>query len=131
MPEFAYADLCLVGMCAVGIRLWAFVQNVILNASANFKTQNNGLPEWKKAIFIFLKVGLSRWKYRFSNYYQKVLSIFFFKELLDVITQFRNEEQEHHDTGIDHGAEQAPFYAALTNVIKCGCKVAIAISKKI
>ncbi|XP_022115709.2 5-demethoxyubiquinone hydroxylase, mitochondrial [Pieris rapae] len=53
------------------------------------------------------------------------------KEILDTITQFRNEEQEHHDTGIDHGAEQAPFYQALTEVIKTGCKVAIAISKKI
>ncbi|CAH3956231.1 5-demethoxyubiquinone hydroxylase, mitochondrial [Pieris brassicae] len=53
------------------------------------------------------------------------------KDILDTITQFRNEEQEHHDTGIDHGAEQAPFYQALTEVIKTGCKVAIAISKKI
>ncbi|CAK1540341.1 unnamed protein product [Leptosia nina] len=53
------------------------------------------------------------------------------KEILETITQFRNEEQEHHDTGIDHGAEQAPFYQALTEVIKTGCKVAIAISKKI
>ncbi|XP_017012225.2 5-demethoxyubiquinone hydroxylase, mitochondrial isoform X1 [Drosophila takahashii] len=53
------------------------------------------------------------------------------KELLATITKFRDEEQEHHDTGIDHGAEQAPFYAALTEVIKFGCKTAIAISKKI
>lgn len=53
------------------------------------------------------------------------------KQLLDTITKFRNEEQEHHDTGIDCGAEQAPFYKALTEVIKVGCKTAIAISKKI
>ncbi|XP_045497515.1 5-demethoxyubiquinone hydroxylase, mitochondrial [Colias croceus] len=53
------------------------------------------------------------------------------KEILETITKFRDEEQEHHDTGIDHGAEQAPFYQALTEVIKTGCKVAIAISKKI
>uniref|UniRef100_A0A1E1WKZ6 5-demethoxyubiquinone hydroxylase, mitochondrial n=1 Tax=Pectinophora gossypiella TaxID=13191 RepID=A0A1E1WKZ6_PECGO len=53
------------------------------------------------------------------------------KEILQTITKFRDEEQEHHDTGIDHGAEQAPFYKALTEVIKAGCKVAIAISKKI
>lgn len=51
------------------------------------------------------------------------------KELLSVIRQFRDEEQEHHDCGIDHGAEQAPFYSALTQVIKAGCKVAIEISK--
>ncbi|XP_059609429.1 5-demethoxyubiquinone hydroxylase, mitochondrial [Phlebotomus argentipes] len=53
------------------------------------------------------------------------------QELLATITQFRDEEQEHHDTGIDHGAEQAPFYRALTEVIKVGCKAAIAISKKV
>lgn len=53
------------------------------------------------------------------------------KELLEVITKFRDEEQEHHDCGIDHGAKQAPFYEALTNVIKFGCKTAIKISEKI
>ncbi|XP_011702719.1 PREDICTED: ubiquinone biosynthesis protein COQ7 homolog [Wasmannia auropunctata] len=53
------------------------------------------------------------------------------EEILETIKKFRDEEQEHHDTGMDHGAEQAPFYQALTNVIKCGCKTAIAISKVI
>ncbi|RVE41252.1 hypothetical protein evm_014097 [Chilo suppressalis] len=53
------------------------------------------------------------------------------KDILDTITRFRDEEQEHHDTGIEHGAEQAPFYRALTEVIKTGCKVAIEISKRI
>ncbi|XP_015123243.2 5-demethoxyubiquinone hydroxylase, mitochondrial [Diachasma alloeum] len=51
------------------------------------------------------------------------------QELMDTIRKFRDEEQEHHDVGLDHGAEQAPFYDALTNVIKVGCKTAIAISK--
>jgi len=53
------------------------------------------------------------------------------KELLDTIKQFRDEEQEHHDIGIDHGAEQAPFYKAFTEVVKTGCKAAISISKVI
>lgn len=53
------------------------------------------------------------------------------KEILETIKKFRDEEQEHHDTGIDHGAEQAPFYQALTDVIKFGCKTAICISKVI
>lgn len=53
------------------------------------------------------------------------------KDILQTITKFRDEEQEHHDTGINHGAEQAPFYKALTEVIKAGCKVAIEISKKV
>lgn len=51
------------------------------------------------------------------------------KELLETIQKFRDEEQEHHDCGLDHGAEQAPFYKGLTEVIKVGCKTAIAISK--
>lgn len=53
------------------------------------------------------------------------------KELLATITKFRDEEQEHHDTGIACGAEQAPFYKALTEAIKIGCKTAIKISKVI
>ncbi|VEN45284.1 unnamed protein product [Callosobruchus maculatus] len=53
------------------------------------------------------------------------------KELMETITKFRDEEQEHHDTGIDHGAEQTPFYEVLTNLIKLGCKGAIEISKVI
>jgi ubiquinone biosynthesis monooxygenase Coq7 len=53
------------------------------------------------------------------------------KELLEIITKFRDEEQEHHDCGLKHGAEEAPFYDALSNVIKFGCKTAIKISEKI
>lgn len=53
------------------------------------------------------------------------------EEVLETIKRFRDEEQEHHDTGIDHGARQAPFYQALTDVIKFGCKTAISISKVI
>ncbi|KAJ8984880.1 hypothetical protein NQ317_002720 [Molorchus minor] len=53
------------------------------------------------------------------------------KELLETITRFRDEEQEHHDTGIDQGAEQTPFYDAFSSAIKMGCKAAIAISKVI
>lgn len=53
------------------------------------------------------------------------------KELLEIITKFRDEEQEHHDCGLDHGAKEAPFYDALSAVIKFGCKTAIKISEKI
>lgn len=71
---------------------------------------------------------MSRYVSRLQNTYSFYI---FFQKLLDTITKFRDEEQEHHDTGIDHGAEQAPFYKAMTEVIKFGCKTAIAISKKI
>ncbi|XP_064626231.1 5-demethoxyubiquinone hydroxylase, mitochondrial-like isoform X1 [Lineus longissimus] len=53
------------------------------------------------------------------------------KELLETIKQFRDEELEHLDTGIEHDAEQAPFYKALTQVIKVGCHGAIWISERI
>jgi ubiquinone biosynthesis monooxygenase Coq7 len=52
-------------------------------------------------------------------------------EIMATIQKCRDEEQEHHDTGIDQGAEQAPFYQALTAFIKLGCKAAIAISTKV
>ena len=51
------------------------------------------------------------------------------KELMETIQKFRDEEQEHHDTGLEMGAEQAPFYKALSSGIKVACKTAIAMSK--
>ncbi|KAK9502479.1 hypothetical protein O3M35_011253 [Rhynocoris fuscipes] len=51
------------------------------------------------------------------------------QELLEAIKKFRDDEQEHHDTGIKYGAMEAPFYEMLTGVIKFGCKTAIEISK--
>jgi ubiquinone biosynthesis monooxygenase Coq7 len=49
-------------------------------------------------------------------------------ELQTTITQFRDEEMEHHDIGLGHDAEQAPFYAVLSGAIKAGCKAAIWIA---
>jgi len=53
------------------------------------------------------------------------------KELLDYIQKFRDEEQEHHDTGIAQDAEKAPGYALLSNTIKAGCKAAIWLSERV
>jgi len=53
------------------------------------------------------------------------------KELLEIVTKFRDDELHHHDTGLEHDAEKAPFYKALTQVIKVGCKGAIWISEKV
>jgi ubiquinone biosynthesis monooxygenase Coq7 len=53
------------------------------------------------------------------------------KELIEIITKFRDEEQEHHDIGLEEDAEQAPAYEALTAVIKVGCKGAIWLSERI
>ena len=53
------------------------------------------------------------------------------KELIDIIKQFRDDEQSHHDIGLQNGAEEAPLYRILTSVINQGCKYAIWISEKI
>ena len=53
------------------------------------------------------------------------------RELLDVIKKFRDDEMDHHDTGLANDAEKFPAYNLLTNVIKAGCKVAIVASEKI
>jgi len=47
------------------------------------------------------------------------------------IAQFRAEELEHRDIGLEHEAEQAPAYRLLSAAIKAGCKVAIKVSEKI
>lgn len=52
------------------------------------------------------------------------------KELKETIIQFREEEIEHHDTGIAHDAEQAPAYKLLTEGIKRGSKIAIWLAER-
>jgi len=52
-------------------------------------------------------------------------------ELRDSLVKFRNEELQHRDIGLRHGAEQAPGYRLLSAVIKAGCRVAIRISERI
>lgn len=52
-------------------------------------------------------------------------------ELTAHISDFRDEEVEHHRTAIAHRAEQAPAYPLLSAVVRLGCRTAIAISKRI
>lgn len=52
-------------------------------------------------------------------------------ELLKIISKFRDEEMEHHDTALLHQAEEAPLYKAFSQVVKIGCKGAIWLSEKI
>jgi len=47
------------------------------------------------------------------------------------IEQFRAEEQEHRDIGLEHEAELAPGYRLMAAVIKAGCKVAIAVTERV
>ena len=51
--------------------------------------------------------------------------------LRETIEEFRAEELEHRDIGLDHEAEKAVGYKLIYGVIKVGCKVAIAVSERI
>ena len=52
-------------------------------------------------------------------------------ELRETIEQFRAEELEHRDIGLENEAELAPAYRVMSAVIKAGCKVAIAVSERV
>lgn len=52
-------------------------------------------------------------------------------ELAADIAEFRAEELEHRDTARDAGAADALGYPLLTTAIRAGCRVAIALSKRI
>jgi ubiquinone biosynthesis monooxygenase Coq7 len=52
-------------------------------------------------------------------------------ELKDRIKTFRDEEEGHRDIGTQNGAAEAPLYRVLSNVIKTGCRVAIAVAERV
>jgi ubiquinone biosynthesis monooxygenase Coq7 len=52
-------------------------------------------------------------------------------ELSADIAEFRADEIEHRDTAREAGATQAAGYPLLTTAIRAGCRVAIALSKRI
>ena len=52
-------------------------------------------------------------------------------ELKKHISKFCADEMEHHDTGLEHGAENTPAYRMLYHGIRGITKTAIALSKKI
>jgi len=53
------------------------------------------------------------------------------EEMIKLLTRIRDEEQEHHDTGLEEEAEKWWLYEPATNVVKAGCKVAIWLSERI
>jgi ubiquinone biosynthesis monooxygenase Coq7 len=52
-------------------------------------------------------------------------------ELRETIERFRAEELEHRDTALDHEAERAPAYRALSGGIKAASRFAIWLSERI
>lgn len=51
-------------------------------------------------------------------------------ELRDTIEEFRQEELEHRDIALDHGAEEAPAYPLLAAGVKRASKLAIWLSER-
>jgi 3-demethoxyubiquinol 3-hydroxylase len=52
-------------------------------------------------------------------------------DLADTVRRFRDEELEHRDTALAAGAEDAFGYPILSSLIRAGCRLAIALSKRI
>jgi 3-demethoxyubiquinol 3-hydroxylase len=52
-------------------------------------------------------------------------------ELKQTVEAFRADEIAHRDTAIAHGSVEAPGYQLLTETIKTGCRIAIALSTRI
>jgi len=52
-------------------------------------------------------------------------------ELAAELSKFRDEELAHRDLAVEEGAREAPGYAALSAVIRAGCRAAIKISEKV
>lgn len=52
-------------------------------------------------------------------------------DLKTICEKFREEELEHRDTGLDHGAERVPAYGALTGTIRRATRLAIWLSERI
>ena len=51
-------------------------------------------------------------------------------DLKDTIETFRQEELEHRDIGLEHGAEETPGYELLTGAVKAGSRLAIWLSER-
>ena len=66
-----------------------------------------------------------------EHYRQQMESLHDEPALCKTIARFREEEIEHRDIGLAHGAEQAPGYRMLSRLIRAGCKVASKVSEKL
>ncbi|KHN74985.1 Ubiquinone biosynthesis protein COQ7 -like protein [Toxocara canis] len=53
------------------------------------------------------------------------------KELLELLKKLRDEEAEHHQTGIEHEGLEAPAYNALKWIIQNGCRAAIWLAERV
>jgi 3-demethoxyubiquinol 3-hydroxylase len=51
--------------------------------------------------------------------------------LRKLIARFRADEDGHKHTGLEHGAEDIPYYPLLRTLIRAGSKTAIWLSERI
>ncbi|MBC8158298.1 MAG: demethoxyubiquinone hydroxylase family protein [Alphaproteobacteria bacterium] len=52
-------------------------------------------------------------------------------ELRKICEEFREDELAHRDTGLQHGAENAPAYELLSGAVRAATRLAIKLSEKI
>ena len=52
-------------------------------------------------------------------------------KLRQICEEFRDDELEHLDTAVDHGAQQAPAHALLSSVIGCACKFGVWAAERV
>jgi len=53
------------------------------------------------------------------------------EELRRLFRTFRDDEQGHLEEAVRRDAHKAPFYTALSAVVKAGCSAAIAVAKRV
>ena len=51
--------------------------------------------------------------------------------LAEKLEEFRMEELEHRDTGLEHGAQETPGYTPLTSAVKAASRLAIWLSERV
>ena len=51
--------------------------------------------------------------------------------LRDTLTRFRDDERQHREVALRHGAEEAPGYRLLAAAIRTGCRLAITVSERL
>lgn len=52
-------------------------------------------------------------------------------DLIQTLSQFRDDEQHHHDTGLENEAELTPGYKFFTKGIQTICNVAVKIAERV
>ena len=53
------------------------------------------------------------------------------KELIETLSKFRDDEEHHHQTGLDHDAELAPGYKVFSKGIELICRAAVKVAERV